>query len=57
MLWLAATYIFLRKKPGKMLADDFIGLVAEQPFCAGIPGKDDSFWRNDENGVLTNVGN
>ena len=51
------TYVFVRKETREMLADNFIGLIAEQPLRTWIPTYDDSIGRNHKNGILPNVGN
>jgi hypothetical protein len=56
MLRLTTAYVFFGEKTREMLADDFIGLVAQQPFRAGIPIDDSSFRRHNKNGILADIG-
>ena len=56
MLRLTAADVFCRKEPRKVLADNVIRAIAEQPLGAGIPTQNLPIGRDQENGVLPGVG-
>jgi len=56
VLWLAAANVFRRKKPGKVLPDDFRRRVAEEPLRSWVPAADVSISCNQKDRIFQCVG-
>ena len=55
MLGLAGENVFGRKEAGKVLPDDFVGLVAENAFRPGVPTEQMPVESDQEDGVLLRI--